>query len=151
MSLLLRICLLWFFFVFVVIAEEGAYFSPMSVGSSARHVRLGGVEGMSNHADSVFENPAALYRIKRFSSSFFTTTLLNEAVYQNMAIAMRVGRIGVFSIGYFNLGVKDIYKTSIDSNDDFTFIVDSTFNYDNSLMKFAYQYSMSRSLHLGVS
>lgn len=137
-------------FSVVTIAEEGAYFVPSSIGSSARNIRMAGIKGMSDYADSVFENPASLYRIKSFSSSFFTATLIEDAVYQNMAVAFR-GPIGVIGVGLFNLSVDDIYKTTIDADDDFTFIIDETFSYDNYLAKLAYQFSFTRALHVGVS
>tara|TARA_B100001989_G_C24536783_1_gene464899 strand:- start:806 stop:1804 length:999 start_codon:yes stop_codon:yes gene_type:complete len=131
------------------IAEEGAYFTPDKIGSSARMVRLGGMTGMSEKADSVFDNPASLYRIKNFSSSFFRSTLVDEAVYQNFAVAIR-GPIGVIGFGIFSLTVDDIYKTSIDPNDEFTFMIDSMFNYENYLVKSVYQLSLTNYLHVGI-
>ena len=59
---------------------------------------------MSSTADSVFGNPAALYRINKLSSSFFTTTFMDEVTYQNAAIAIRLG-LGTLGLGYMNLGV----------------------------------------------
>ncbi|MBI59777.1 hypothetical protein CL657_01000 [bacterium] len=132
-------------------AFETYYFSPDSVGSSARSIRLGGVEGMSSHADSVFENPAALYRIKRFSSSFFQTEFMEEVVYQNVAFATRTS-FGVFGVGFFNVGVDNIPKTDKIEYEDYTdYFVRYYFNYQNSLLKGSYQYSVSDYIHIGVS
>ena len=132
-------------------AFDTYYFSPDFVGSSARSVRLGGLEGMSYHADSVFENPASLYRIRQFSTSFFQTTFMEEVVYQNIAIAMKT-RMGVLGLGFFNAGVDNIPKTEKMDYSDYTeYYVRYMFNYQNSLLKAAYQFSFSDYLHFGVS
>lgn len=132
-------------------AFESYYFSPDLVGSSARSVRLGGVEGMSYHADSVFENPASLYRIRRFSSSFFQTEFMQEVLYQNIAVAMKTP-MGVFGLGFFNVGVDGIPKTGKQDYVDYTdYYVRYYFNYQNSLIKGSYQFSMSDYIHFGVS
>lgn len=132
-------------------AFDTYYFSPDFVGSSARSVRLGGLEGMSYHADSVFENPASLYRIRQFSTSFFQTTFMEEVVYQNIAIAMKT-RMGVLGLGFFNAGVDNIPKTGKMDYSDYTeYYVRYMFNYQNSLLKAAYQFSFSDYLHFGLS
>ncbi len=134
-----------------VIAFESYYFSPDLVGSSARSVRLGGIEGMSYHADSVFENPAALYRVRRFSTSFFQTNFMEEVMYQNIAVAMKTS-IGVFGLGFFNVGVDNIPKTEKMEYSDYTeYYVRYNFNYQNSLLKASYQFSTSDFLHFGFS
>ena len=132
-------------------AFDTYYFSPDFVGSSARSVRLGGLEGMSYHADSVFENPASLYRVRRFSTSFFQTTFMEEVIYQNIAIAMKT-RMGVLGLGFFNAGVDNIPKTEKMDYSDYTeYYVRYMFNYQNSLLKAAYQFSISDYLHFGLS
>ena len=132
-------------------AVETSYFTPDLVGSSARSIRLGGIEGMSSHSDSVFENPAALYRVKRFSTTFFQTTFMEEVVYQNIAFAMKTN-LGVFGLGFFNAGVDNIPKTMKNEYEDYTeYYVKYYFNYQNSLLKASYQVSPSEFLHLGIS
>ncbi len=131
-------------------ADEGAYFNPSGIGSSARMVRLGGIEGMSERADSVFENPAALYRVNKFSSSFFTTTLVESVSYQNTAVAFRMP-VGVVAFGYYAADVDDIYATYLNANDGETVEIDYAFTYLNWMAKAAYQVSLTKILHFGVS
>jgi hypothetical protein len=134
-----------------VFAVESYYFSPDKLGSSARMVRLGGIMGMSSYADSIFENPAGLKRIQRFSSSFFTSTLMDEVEYQNLAFAIRAP-LGVFGIGFMTVGVDDIARTLEKKYSDRTeYFVDYYFNYKNSVAKASYQLSLNRSFHLGFS
>ena len=77
------------------IAEDQVYLNILNVGSSAKMVRQGNIYGFSNKADSVFENPASLYRVGRFSSSFFRTTFMGDLTYMNGSVAVR-GMGGVF-------------------------------------------------------
>ncbi len=135
----------------VICGEDTMFFSAVSPGSSARMVRLGGIEGVSSTSDSVFENPAALYRVNRFSSSFFTTTFMDEVIYQNIALAMRMP-VGVLGLGFMNVGVDRIAKTKQEKFfDRKKTIVDYYFNYQNSLLKMSYQFSQSRYVHFGMS
>ncbi|RAP30220.1 hypothetical protein DID78_02800 [Candidatus Marinamargulisbacteria bacterium SCGC AG-343-D04] len=132
-------------------SQDVTFFSASKIGSSARMVRLAGIEGMSKRADSVFENPAALYNVSRFSSSFFTTTLMEEVKYQNGAAAFRLP-IGVVGIGFMNVGVEDIIKSRKRELFDKTiYEIDSYFGYQNSLLKLAYQFSRSEHIHIGIS
>ena len=133
-------------------AQETYFFSAAKVGSSARMIRLGGVEGMSSKSDSVFENPAALYRINRFSSSFFRTQFMDEVTFENGSVAMRFP-FGVLGLGFMNLGVDEIPKTREKQlhHDRTQYVVDYYFNYQNSLLKAVYQFSRSELLHFGVS
>ena len=114
-------------------------------------VRLGGVEGMNFTAASVFENPASLSRIDRFSSSFFMTQLMEEVMYQNIALAFRT-KIGVLGLGFMTVGVDEIPKTlERKFFDGSEYFVDYYFNYQNSMAKASYQFSFSRYAHVGVS
>lgn len=140
-----------FFFTTLIFGVESYYFSPDSLGSSARMVRLGGVVGMSQYADAVFENPASLKRIKEFSSSFFHSNLMEEAEYQNLAIAFRLP-VGVFGIGFMTVGVDQIPKTQEKIYSDRTdYFIDYYFDYKNSVAKASYQVSLNRGFHVGFS
>ena len=71
--LISKLVLITFFFnmpLSVVNAAEYALISDL--GTSARQIALGNVSGFSDSADSVFENPAALYRVDQFSLSLFS-------------------------------------------------------------------------------
>jgi hypothetical protein len=151
MKFLSGVLLLLFFSQFNIFAIESYYFSPDKLGSSARMVRLGGVMGMSSYADSIFENPAALKRVQKFSSSFFTSTLMDEVEYQNLAFAIRAP-VGVFGIGFMTVGVDDIASTLAKKYADRTeYFVDYYFNYMNSVAKASYQLSLNKGFHLGFS
>ena len=132
----------------VMAALESEYFVPTLVGSSARMIRLGNIEGFSHEASSIFENPAGLYRVNRMSSSAFTTTFMEEVTYQNVAMAMRMP-IGVLGVGYMGLGVDEIPRTF--KNEVKEFDINGYFGYKNSMAKVAYQLSQSRHLHFGGS
>ena len=54
------------------------------LGSSARLIATGGVEGFNYGAKSIFENPASLSRVYRRSLSAFTTELMDEVTYLNV-------------------------------------------------------------------
>ena len=52
-----------FLFNVSIYAGDANYFDLTSVGTSARMLRLGGVEGFSDQANVIFENPAGLSRM----------------------------------------------------------------------------------------
>ena len=136
---------------FVCVAEVG-FFSALAPGNSARMIALGNIEGMSESSFSIFENPASLSSIENFSTSFFTTTLMSEAVYLNGSFALRIP-VGVLGFGFMDLSIRDIPRTSYsltDSNRDL-FSVAYNFDYVNSLYKLSYQISANKLLHYGVS
>ena len=60
------------------------------MGTSARQIALGNVSGFSDSADSVFENPAALYRVDQFSLSLFSSKVMNEVQYNNLALSTKI-------------------------------------------------------------
>ena len=133
----------------------GEFFQLSDVGSSARMIRLGNVEGFSGAASSVFENPAALYRIKKASVSLFSTTFMDEVSYKNVSVGIRMPA-GMLGFGYMTAGVNDIPLTDknvFDSTnpDDYEIIQVGSFGYNNSLMKMSYQISQTKNLHIGAS
>lgn len=115
-------------------------------GASARFVAVGGVDGFFQSASSVFENPAALYRIKQAGFSFFTSTVMNEAKYNQVSFVTNTD-IGRFGLGYMSVAVNDLFDTGEDSQNKF--YVKQTFNSNNAVFKFAYQNSLSPDLHVG--
>ncbi len=135
--------------------SEGSYFMPSSVGTSARMIRLGNIEGLTPLASTVFENPAALHLTKDFSLSLFTTKFMNEVDYKNIAASKKFG-FGTIGLGYMNLGVEGIphtFENNFGDPDliDTEFGVKDYFNYSNSIGKLSYQLSQNKYLHFGLS
>jgi len=145
--------LLWCCFMVILFttrfyaAEDSAlYFLPTEVGTSARMIRLGNIEGFSNNASSVMENPAGLYRVRKMSTSFFTTKFMDEVQYLNGSLAVRMP-VGVLALGYSGVGVQDIPDTyEVDEE----YKSKGSFALDKSLYKVGYQLSVSRYLHFGA-
>lgn len=125
-----------------------AFYSP-DLGSSARMIRRGNVEGFSSVADIVFENPAGLYRIRKFSTSAFSTRFMDEVEYKSLSVAFRLP-VGMVGIGMLGTSVSDIPKTFKDEESG-EFDVSGYFNYKNYVSKLSYQYSTSRYFHIGAS
>lgn len=87
-----------FFLKSFVIA--GNYNDISELGSSAKMIALGTVQGFSNDASSIFENPAQLHHIDNYSVSLFSTTILEEVNYHTLNFAKKT-TIGTFGIGYY--------------------------------------------------
>lgn len=130
------------------------YFNPASqVGTSAETIRIGNIEGFSTHANTIFENPAGLHRIRKLSVSMFTTTFMDEVVYFNGSMAFRLNS-NMIGLGISSVGVSDLdYTQEVLSGNGETIFqkTGETFNYKNSVMKLAFQRSQSKNLHFGGS
>jgi hypothetical protein len=125
----------------------GARFDTITdMGASARFIAVGGVEGFSHSAASIFENPAALYRVDRAGFSFFTATLMNEVKYNHVSFVTETS-LGRFGVGYMGASVVDNYTTG--ENEQNEFYEKSAFDYQNMVIKLAYQNSLSPELHVG--
>ena len=118
------------------------------LGASARSIAVGGVEGFSRSASSVFENPAALYRVHQSGFSFFTATLMNEAKYNQVSMVTETG-VGRFGFGYMAVAVTDLQHTGEDAQNEF--YVKSLFDSQNAVFKISYQNSIAPELHVGGS
>lgn len=116
------------------------------LGVSARHIGTGGIDGFSRSASAVFENPASLYRIDTAAFSFFTATVMNEARYNQISLVTDT-TLGRFGVGYMVVGVSDLPHTGQNSQNEF--YVKSLFDYQNSVLKLAYQNSIAPDLHVG--
>ena len=57
------------------------------IGASAKTIGRGYIEGFNQRAHSVFENPATMTAINKGSIGIFSTTLMNEIAYRNIALA----------------------------------------------------------------
>jgi uncharacterized membrane protein len=129
------------------------YLLLTDLGTSAKMLGIAGIEGFSDSANAVFDNPAGLYRFDNSSMSLFTTTLMGEAVFVNGSIAAETpfGRIGV---GYMEATVTDIPHTGIipaSLNFNQPFYVKSYFDYKNTIVKLSYQVDLNDNFSLGLS
>jgi len=133
---------------------QANYFTPTEVGTSAEMIGRANIEGFSDTAEVLFDNPASLHRIKKFSASLFTTTFLDEITYQSLALAYNTGD-NVIGIAYMSAGVNDIIKTDQNQNEDenpYGIIVpNGTYKYLNEVVKVGYQFSQTKRLHWGVA
>ena len=124
------------------------YFIPHhEVGSSAKMIGIGQIEGFDNSSASVFNNPAGLHVIKQLSFSAFQTQFLEALNYSNFSTAIDT-KFGNIGLGYMQLSVDEIPHTGIDE-DGFYYVIDY-YKYSNSVIKTALSYSLSDTLHLGV-
>ena len=127
-------------------AEE--FILVSDIGTSAESIALGQVEGFSYGSNAIFENPAGLYRINQFGFSAFTTRVINEVTYTNVAIAGKTP-IGTWGFGFMEATVSNIPETG--RNTDGEHIVLNTFDYKSSIYKLSYQRDLSQNLHFGTS
>lgn len=125
-----------------------SYLMLTDLGSSAEMIRRGNIEGFSHGANAIFENPASVYTIKYVSLSAFTTQIMNEVEYKNVAATLATD-YGRFSVGYMDAGVDDIYLTT--KNERGMIEQGGTFSYKNRLMKVGYQGSISDQFHVGIA
>jgi hypothetical protein len=127
------------------------YYNVISeLGSSARSIGLGNVDGFSDSATAVFSNPANLYQTKGYSVSFFTANLMNEINYSNFALNTRVGK-GIVGVGFYDARVDNLIETAQNNDTDQTVANVGTFDYKSSIMKLAYQQSLNEKTSLGTS
>jgi hypothetical protein len=149
-KLLVAILILNIFLISALIADSD-YFMITDIGTSAGMIRKGNIEGFSDYASIMFENPAGLYRTKAFSGSIFSTTFMEEVEYKNLCIAQRVP-YGVIGLGLMTLGVEDIGITYINYDKGGEFDETGQFySYQNNVAKLAYQVSQSDNFHFGAS
>lgn len=132
----------------VLTFAKANYWLLTDLGLSAEQIAYGGVEGFSNSADSVFGNPAGLFRVHDSSFSAFSTRIIGEVDYFNFAWATRT-KVGVFGFGYMHAVIDGIPFTAEDSFSEFYALYN--FDYKNTLLKASYQYSFSDKYHVGIS
>ena len=117
------------------------------LGSSASMIGMGRIEGFGRHAQVMFDNPAGLHSVSRYSIAAFSTYLMDEVTYRNLAIAMR-SDWGVSGVGVMMAGVSDIpYTDKVDG----TVIQTGSFVFENVLLKMGHQLSLSRDLSVAVN
>ena len=163
---MIRVLVLLFLFVHTTLGLTD-YFKPSAlVGTSAESIRMGNISSFSNNSDSIFSNPAALYKMPRYSGTLFVTRFMDEVSYRSVSGALRT-IYGNFGFGYYTAGVQDIPKTQIgldglldESLKTFQNLIDNknviverigSFGYKNTQMQASYQFSRSRRFHMGVA
>jgi hypothetical protein len=121
------------------------------LGSSARMIALGGIEGFTWTSNAVFENPASLAKIKKHSISAFTSKIMDEVTYINLSYATRT-KYGQFGLGYMSASVSGIPETGEREIDGQTrYYAIRYFDYLDYLAKLAYQVDIRENLHLGFT
>jgi hypothetical protein len=131
-------------FSLAISANNGLYIPDL--GSSARMIALGNIEGFSDSSYSVFENPAYLARIPKGSVSAFTTQLMDEANYRNGAVFFPTD-YGTFGAGFMMVSVDNIARTAISSG---RIVAEDYFNFSNSVSKLTYSHSITDHLSVGL-
>lgn len=138
-----------------LMARQADFNLVTDIGTSARMISLGRIEGFDTSAASIFENPAALSYVGESSISLFRTTLVNEFHYNNMAIAIEtpVGKLG---FGYMENVTYDLYETIAVTgnhmpNDKKEIVAVGTFDYKSQVYKLAYQWDVLDDLFMGMT
>ncbi len=120
------------------------------LGSSARAIALGNIEGFSESSTAVFSNPAGLYKSKGYAVSVFSTSIMEEVNYYNVCISGETpfGKVGV---GIYEASVLNIPHTEELMNANRVIVPESYFDYKNSTLKIAYQTQLRKKTYLGAS
>ncbi len=87
------------------------------LGSSAKMIGIGNVEGFDDSASAIFENPAALSSTKKYSLSAFQATLMEDTNYINLAGAAKTP-IGEFGVGFMQVAVGGIDRVAKNDSGD---------------------------------
>ena len=121
------------------------------LGSSARMISLGNIEGFDYSSSAIFENPASLGLAKDFSAGIFSTTLIDEVTYYAISASYR-SQYGMLGIGIMAASVDDIAITSQEQSSIIKQVYATEYtNYLNSILKIAYQYSLNKNWHAGLA
>lgn len=137
-------------FSFLSFAEENSYYISQ-VGTSARMLAMGDIQGFDQSAISVFENPASLSFLEYASVSLFSTTLFNEVEYANVAVGVKTF-LGNISLGYMSSSVASIPKTFLTVIGDYTYVQsNSDYAVSLDLYKVGYALPMKNNFKLGFS
>ena len=123
------------------------------LGSSAKSIGMGNVEGFTDGPNTVFENPAALALTQDYSVSIFSSSAMNEAFYNSMALGAKtpLGKIG---IGYMDLTVHNIpetYQTGSNATFDTRFHEKDFFDYKSSIFKISRAFTINENTWGGFS
>ncbi len=135
----------WISIISMIFANNYTMISEL--GTSADMISIANIEGFSRDSSGVFENPAALYRVRKVGAAFFTSEIMSQSQFTLLSSAYR-SQYGIFGLGYMSNDISGIPRTGAPGADGLPTVL-GTFAYSNKIMKFAYGYSVSRRLHLG--
>lgn len=121
----------------------GDAFNGTDIGTSARMIGIGNIEGFSTTAESIFENPAALYRVEYVSASLFTTRIIDEIQFNQLSLAFK-SDFGTIGLGYFEAGVDGIPVTDLISLKGMT-------EFKSRIAKVAFVRPIQKHWYMGVS
>jgi len=120
------------------------------IGSSAETIGAGNVEGFNQSASTIFENPAGLYRIPHQSIALFTSTIMDEVHYSNMALSTTTP-YGSIGLGFMQASVYDIPSTYETGDSDESIGTNGNFDYQSTIYKLSYQRLLLKDLSVGAS
>ncbi|MFC1617479.1 hypothetical protein ACFL2K_04595, partial [Candidatus Margulisiibacteriota bacterium] len=118
------------------------------VGTNAKMIGIGNIEGQTQSSSVLFENPASLYYIDNTSFSFFSASFLNQVNYTNFTVGMAT-EYGNFAIGVMRLSSPDLPITQEDENNEFVTI--GSFEYLHQIIGMAYQFEIIKQLYIGAT
>ncbi len=111
------------------------------LGNSAKMIGVGNIEGFSNSASDIFGNPAGINRNRAGSLALFTTTLMNEVIFNSVSLATKTP-FGTVGVGYMEGSIRNIPytgKTDASQNSNQPFYTISAFDYRNTVIKATYE------------
>ena len=117
------------------------------LGSSARSIALGNVDGYNNAADAVFSNPAALTHVNGYSVSLFSSKLMNEVNYFNAALSAKTA-YGTIAVGIYEQSVSNIASTSSSS---YKATQTGSYDFKNTALKLSYQEDIASNLSVAAT
>ncbi|MFH1428995.1 MAG: hypothetical protein ABIH39_04545 [Candidatus Margulisiibacteriota bacterium] len=131
-KLLLPLILVLFF----AIISSAEWFDPSETATDALTLGIGAIEGFADSAAAVFQNPAGLSKTKNLSLSTFRTTIMDDTVYSNAAVAFssQWGRVGV---GVVQLKASGIAHTGVDQYGEYECISEVGYSNDIYYLSFA--------------
>ena len=133
-------------------SDRANYNIVTDIGTSAKMISIGQIEGFSAGSHEIMNNPASLYRQnKKNSVSLFSTDFIGEVHYTLISYARQTKK-GTWGIAMMDAQVFDIPDTDLrDSSDGEVIYRRGNFNYREAVYKVAYQYSLRQDWHVGVS
>lgn len=124
------------------------YLMLSELGTSAKSIGIGNIQGFDYSSNSIFENPASLGLSRKISLSAFTTNVVGQLNVTAFSASI-VSQYGVFGFGYLQGAVDGIFETGSTGLEDNRFFVQSQFDYRDQTIKLAYSFSPYDSLYLG--
>lgn len=138
--------ILWVYILSSTIILATNFVLISDLGTSARSIALGNTLGTSHSAEAIFGNPAALDYVNGYSLSLFSTNVMNEVKYYNIAISSSLSS-GKIAFGIYEQSVKDIPSTIFDETTREVY-QNGIYDWKNTMMKVAYQTTINKKRRL---